>query len=122
MSESKRIYLCDKITMEIVEIYLSAYDARMVYGHSSIHNSCVNRAVNGDRYVWRYEDDYDPNESFEGKYNRPIMCGDYEKGRIFFFNSMQVASQALGLHKNVIYDAIKKNVKVKNRYRFKFAR
>lgn len=122
MTESKRVYRCDKITMEVVEIYRNTTDAQTGTEETHISGDCKARIVSKGRYVWRYEDDYDPNESFEGKRNRPVICGDYKKGRIFFFSSINVTSKALGLPKTTIFYAIKRNSKVENRYRFKYAR
>ena len=91
---SKKVFECDKITMEIVRQWDSATDAEKELGFF-VAGSCCRKNVSKGKYVYRYEDDYDPNESFEGKHFRPVLVVDIATRKKQAFYSIEDAAKHL---------------------------
>lgn len=88
---------CDKLTMEVVNRFPSIAVAAVCTGKraSSIETACECGQVSSGRYVWRYLDRYCPDETFEGRKNRPIRARDVETGEERLFCSFGEAAKAL---------------------------
>ena len=119
-----RIAKCDKITMEVLAEYATCTEAAEASGVSmnTICASCRNRAVGKFDYVWRYAEDVDPRESFEGKCNRPVLVGDYEKNTIRAYPTLSDAAMVLGVDDSTVSRAIRMYAMIKGRYRVRYAR
>lgn len=122
MKLPRQVYRCDKVTMEIVNVYPGVNAAAKAANTRSVQTSCNHRRVSSDRYIWRYADDYDPNESFEGKYNRPVACIDAINNTITFYDTLAKAEKALFLGSGTVTRALRKDSLVLGRYKFKYAR
>ena len=91
------VVLVKKTTREIVKRYQSIRDAANHIGTQpvSIHRECKNRSLGSGDLYWRYEDDFDPNESFEFIVNRrPVLAANVKTGHWLWFES----AAAAGLH------------------------
>ena len=122
MSKPRPVYRCDKLTMKVLDKYANYREAESDTGEYSVYGSCRYRRVGPYRHVWRFADDYDPNETFEGKRNRPVACGNIETESIVFYENITQAADKLGLEKGAIVLAMKRGSIVNSRYRFKYAR
>lgn len=122
MAAPRPVCRCDKVTMKIVKTYPSANTAVKATGDHGIPIACRLRQVSNGRYIWRFVDDYDPNESFEGKYNRPVICEDITNNKITFYDTLAKAEKALFLDRGSIGGTMKRGFKVLGRYRFRYAR
>ena len=95
---SKKVFECDKITMEIVRQWDSATDAEKELGFF-VAGSCCRKNVSKGKYVYRYEDDYDPNESFEGKHFRPVLVVDIAtRKKQAFYSIEDISGKNAGHH------------------------
>lgn len=103
---SKRIYVCDKITMQVLREYDSAQQAQLDL-RIRVNQEARKRSVRHGRCVFRYADDYDANESFEGKYNRPVKCTHIESGMTATFYNLKSAAKAAGRDTTTIVKRIK---------------
>lgn len=74
MRKARRVLEVDKITGAVVGEYRSACeadDSRGVQRTTTAHQ-CSARAIPKGRVCWRYADEYDACESYEGRKNRPV--------------------------------------------------
>lgn len=122
MTDPRPVYRCDKVTMKILNTYPSVTDAIKTTGYKGIYTSCQHRRVSSGRYVWRFVDDYDPNESFEGKHNRPVMCEDVKNNTTIIYDTLTKAEKALYLDRSVIENTLRKGSLTLGQYRFRYAR
>lgn len=120
----RTVYKCHKISMEVLEVYPSAADAARAYGmgHDSINKACRERRVTRKGYVWRYAEDYDPRESFEGRQNRPVVVYDAVSKAVGFYFSTREAANRLGVKMNTIEAARDNKRYLNNRLIVKYAR
>lgn len=120
----KAVVKCDKVTMNVLESYPSCTDASIASGESpfSISNMCRKRTVGIKGYVWRFADSMDPDESFEGKRNRPVIIGDYKSGTLRVFSTISEAAKVLGTSPSNVAHAIRSRSKLNDRYRARYAR
>lgn len=102
----RRVVVCDKITMEIIEELPMMKDAAEIYGFKmkAIHKACQKRQVLKGRYVFRYAEDYDKYESFEGRRNRPVKM--FLDGKAVMFYSIEEAAKNLNYSKSHIEHAL----------------
>lgn len=122
---SRRVYVCDKITMQVLREYGSTYEAARKEGESvsTVYPACRNRRVSRwGRVVYRYADDYDPDERFDGKSGRPIVAVDYFTKKRLFFYTAEDAAKYLGVHPGSVHAAIKEKRYITDRYRVGYAR
>lgn len=120
----REVYLCNKVTLEIVGVYSGVMDASRANGvsYSRIRSACDQRSVSDGRYIWRYAEDYDPNESFEGKCNRPVICVDMQTKKVMVFDTPKKADEALCFSRGRISESISEDTLVAGRFKFKYAR
>lgn len=100
---AKKVFECDKITMKVVRQWPSATEADKDLGFL-VAGRCSRKNVSKGKYVYRYEDDYDPNESFENKPNRPVLAIEVETKKKYAFYSVKDAAEYLNYSiKNIKY-------------------
>lgn len=122
---SKEVYVCDKITMDIIRKYRTAYEAAKSENEplSSVNMACRRRRVSRwGKTVFRFADDYDPNESFDGKQGRPVLVTDIATGKSKVFYTTQEAADVIFVSRDYIGNAAKNNWVVLKRYRLSYAR
>lgn len=99
MSRGKQrpVVMAKKTTREIVKRYANATEAARDTGlePNVVYRSCKKRILSeGDSY-FRYEDDFDPNESFENVVKlRPVLAVNMRTGHWLWFESISEA----GMH------------------------
>ena len=120
----RTVYKCNKLSMEVIEVYQSAADAARAHGldYDSVRKSCREHRVPRKDHVWRYAEDYDPDESFEGRQNRPVVVYDAVSKAVGFFSSTRDAANRLGVKMKTIEAARDKKRYLKNRFVVKYAR
>ena len=123
-SQKRPVVKCDKLTMRTVETYESASEADRRNGlkKGTVANCCRLKKVGFDDFVWRFEDEYDPNETFEGCHNRPIVLRNVETGEVYAFGSSRKAARALMIPGVAILAAIKSKEPLLGKYEADFAR
>lgn len=124
MTKPRRVFKCDKLTMEIIEAYPSAREAERANDLpcSSVYHAAGLRNVGYEGYVWRYEDDYDPHESFEGKCNRPVAIMDTKTKAVAVFETLKVATEKTGISYSILTTSMRKGYLAAKRYLVKYAR
>ena len=117
------VYKCDKLSMEILAEYPSAAAAARDNGldPTSLSQSVRAKRVSYGPYVYRHVKDYDPNETFEGKANRPVVCYDTETKRAVVFTGTDKAAAYLGVSSGSITGSMCHKARLFGRYVFKFA-
>lgn len=106
--KTKMVLECDKITMKIHRIWHSAVDAEkeLGLGKTTIVRRCIEKRTTKGKYVYRYMDDYDPKESFEGKYHRPVLAIRIRDRQTYAFYSLDEAAEYLNVGKTHVSTAI----------------
>lgn len=124
MGEKKQVVKCDKYTMKVVGEYPSVPDAAKATGEdkSGIRAACIHRRVGWQGHVWRYADDYDPNETFENKSNRPVYVFDTVTKAVAAFDTLSAASRKTGLRYAVLSSSINRHWHAGGRFVVKYAR
>lgn len=83
---SRRIYIVNKSSGEVRAIYDDIFSTAAALGGvrvDKVRGWLDNLSLPCERiYVPRYEEDYDPNESYAGKINRPVVVVDSLTGRM----------------------------------------
>lgn len=115
---------CDKLSMNVVAAYPSAMEAEKENGlkRSRVAQMCGKKSVSSGVHVYRYADEYDQNESFEGKFNRPVAMYDSANESLSLFENLQKASKAVGVCPSTISASMTNRNMVCERYVFKYAR
>ena len=115
---------CDKLSMKVVSWYPSAWAAEVEngYGPSRVAQICEKKRVCAGKHVYRYADEYDPNETFEGKFNRPVAMYDGVNESLSLFESLEKAAKAIGYHQSTVSASMTNGTMVGRRYVFKYAR
>lgn len=123
-SQKRPVVKCDKLTMRTIETYESASEADRRNGlkKGTVANCCRLKKVGFDDFVWRFEDEYDQGESFEGCHNRPIVLRDVETGETYVFGSSRKAGDALKIPGVAIRTAIDTRQPLLGKYEANFAR
>ena len=124
ITSPRAVYKCDKLSMEVLETYASANEADRAHGlgYGHVANCAKRRTVSFGPYVWRYADDYDPAESFEGKKNRPVAMLDTATHAAAVFTSPSAAAKAVGVPSGDVCCSIARKWAVRGRYVFKYMR
>ena len=122
--EAHVVYKVDKYTMQVVEIYLGTQDAAIANEKrpSFIAQACAGKTLTRDRWFYRYEEDYDPCEPFDGKLNRPVAVYDAQDKVVGLFPCPAAAARAIGVSTSNITHAIRKKMVMRDRYIAKFLR
>lgn len=118
------ILACDKITMRVVGRYPRIVDAAKAYGisPSTVRTSALDRRVMNDTVVFRFIDDYDPNETFEGKKNRPVVAIADGKDVIGTFYSAEAAAESLFISLATVRACIAKGERTLKNVNLEYAR
>ena len=124
ISTPRPVVKCDKLTMEVLETYPSARAAERAYGilHGNIAVACSRKVVSKGRFVWRFADEYDPDESFDGKLNRPVAMYDSLSETASVFESLTEAAKSIGYSNPAIVTSMTSKTMLGNRYVFKYRR
>lgn len=125
MNNQKAVYKCDKFDMSIVAKYPSATEACIQNGlrRARVSEIARDRLVDKGRYIYRYKNDYDPNESFEGKKNRPVLIGDFKTGKKFAACCIQEAADFMPISISSMQHAvIDSDMLICGRYKIKYLR
>ena len=120
----RKVYKCDKVTMKILDRYDSIKDAAKAEGtsYSVMNFALCSRSVGRKPYVLRYADDYDPFESFEGKRGRPVLMLDVVDGKVYTFNTLKDAADALLLDLSYVCKCMKEKTYALGCYKLEYAR
>ena len=120
----RAVLMCDKVTMKVIRRFGSAKEAARKTGElrDSITRSCLKRHVSSGGIVWRYEDDYDPEETFEGKNNRPVEVSDTKDGTATVYCNINDAAYALAYCERFVNHAIRSGRLAGGRYLLSYAR
>lgn len=119
------VVVCDKVTMRILKEYPSVTEAARNEGLNlaNLHRSCTLKSVRrGDLPLYRFKDQYDPNESFEDRYNRPVMLIDSETKKVLVFYDIKDAARHAYVSPATVQRAIRCKVPISWRYMAKYAR
>lgn len=125
MNNSKAVYKVDKFDMSIVAEYPTARKASRENGlrQTRVSEIARDRLVDKGRYIYRYKTDYDPNESFEGKKNRPVLIGDFKTGQKFAACCIQEAAEFMPISISSIQHAVlDDDMLIWGRYKIKYLR
>lgn len=122
--DRRTVYKCDKLSMEVLEVYTSASEADAAHGLpcGAVDSQCRKRRVGRTGYVFRFADDYDPNETFEGKYNRPVAVKDCITKAVAFFPTLTEAREELGFTRSAISSSMSREYLLHGRYVAMYAR
>lgn len=118
------VYKVDKYSMQVVEVYFGTYDAAVANEKkpSFVAQVCIDKTLTRDRWFYRYEEDYDDGESFEGKLNRPVAVYDSKAKVAGLFPCAQAAAKAAGVATSTMTHAIKKKTVIRDRFIAKYLR
>lgn len=96
MSKPRRVVECDKITMKITRVWNSTLDADRDLGlrPTTTYARCKGKRVSNGKYVYRFLDDYDPNEVFT-LYHRPVLAINTINKKKYAFYSVEEAAEYL---------------------------
>lgn len=96
----RKVCKCDKLTMEVVAEYASIRECaeRERMSHTTVEDNCLRRRVNRGRFVYRYAEDVDPLESFEGKSGRPVIAENLLTGESDGFYNVYEAAERFYVH------------------------
>ena len=121
---ARKVYKCDKVTMKILDRYDSARAAERAEGvkYGYLHCALRTRAVGTKPYVFRYASDYDPFESFEGKYGRPILVLDVVDGKTYTFNTIDEAAKELLIAPSTVTTCLSRKIRALGCYKIEYAR
>lgn len=124
MAGARKVVAFNKATMDIVDVYNDAVECAEKNGIqvNSLHTILRNKSLMRGAVCFRYLDDFDVNESYEGKRYRPVVLTDTETGRRFCFYNASLASKALRVDPSSIYTSIVGGSKVLCRYTFDYYR
>lgn len=122
--EVRKVAKCDKITMEVIEVYNSELEAAKANNKplETIKDACRRKTVSIGKYVYRFRDEVDEKETYEGKRNRPVLVVDAETKKARVFLTRAEAAKALCYCDATVFDAIYKKKPLGGRYIIKYAR
>lgn len=122
--KDNHVLAIDKMTMEVVgafESVAAAARALGINGHTAWY--CItNNGLTTGRVYLRYAWNYDPNESFEGLRNRPVLLTDTETGEKTAYASTGKVCEKLGASYTAVIDSINKGGRIKGRYKARWLR
>ena len=118
------VVMCDKPTMKVLDRFPSVLVASISTGIPirRIEGACDKNQVSKGKFVWRYLDSYDPDETFEGRHNRPILVTDTETGEAKAYCSFGEAAKALYTNADYVSLCRSKGRLAYGRYEIAFAR
>ena len=120
----RRVLVCDKLTMEVVKTYesMSRAAAREGRDASNFYWTLTKKRVGPGRFVYRYEEDYDPEETFEGRRHRPVLLFDKSTGqKAVFFDKKKLADSIFSSAKTIDL-ALKDGHLIAGRFALRYAR
>jgi hypothetical protein len=95
--KEKPVVLAKKTTREVVKRYANAREAARDRGvdFNVVYRSCKKHTLSYGDFYFRYEDDFDPNESFENVVKlRPVLAVNVKTKHWLWFESVTEA----GMH------------------------
>lgn len=116
---TRKVYKIDKYTWDIVDEYKSIHAAEKANNLSrwTISNGCHHRAVSKGRYVWRFVEDYEPNEDISGSNFEPCTVCDVKTGKTYIVPSSAEFARRLSLQPQIVSRAILSGALVLKRFR-----
>ena len=125
MSHGKQrpVVMAKKTTREIVRHYANACEAARDIGvePNVVYRSCRKHILSEGGYYFRYEDDFDPNESFENVVKLlPVLAVNRETGHWLWFESVTKAGMYFYGYDEGAKNAMKSG-RSKNGYVFVYA-
>lgn len=121
----KRVYMCDKATMEIIAEYPNRRRAALANGldFRRVSDHCEKRMAGKHGFVFRYADDYDPNERFrDGQIGRPVLRIDVRNDAARVFGTVKEAAKASCVADDTVYWHIRTGKPLEGRFVFDWAR
>ena len=121
--KARPVVLVKKTTREVVKRYPSASAAGINASVSrvNINRDCRQRRLGAGDLYWRFEDDFDPNESFAGiKVRRPVLAINRKTGHWLWFESISEAGMHFYGNPRSAGEAMR-NDRTKNGYTFVYA-
>jgi hypothetical protein len=96
MSHGKQrpVVMAKKTTREIVKRYANAGEAArdMGFEYNVVYRSCRNLTLSAGDFYFRFEDDFDPDESFENVVKlRPVLAVNMDTRHWMWFESISEA-------------------------------
>lgn len=123
MINSRPVVRVDKKTGEVLERFKSIYSAqRSEMGQLCVRQQCNNKTLGNKRYFYRYEEDYDPSENWEGKSRRPTWIIDGKTGLLIWARNRAAAADALGVSTQTLTDSTCRGYLIKGRYKVRLQR
>ena len=107
----------DKRTRRVIRRFKSANQACMVLGVSNANRICKDRQVGKKTWYLRYEDEFDPEEDFAGKYDCPVVAVDVSTGQETWFATTRSFAETVFMERESATSAIAKGSLVCGRYR-----
>lgn len=104
----RQVLKANKITRQVEEAYPSIVSAAMSAGMRSkrMDDLCRKRNLPKGMSYYRYAEDFDPNESFEGKRNRPVVLLDTVSGERLWFGDRADCGERMGWSENRVSSSI----------------
>lgn len=121
----KRVYMCDKATMEVLAEYPNMHQAAIANGVDprKVADGCRKHVAGKLSFVFRYADDYDPNERFsDGQIGRPVLRIDVRNDTARVFSTAKEAAKASCVADDTVYWHIRTGKLLEGRYAFDWAR
>lgn len=114
----------DKVTGKAVKSFESVKDAAIdaQLRREQMTRHLKNRNIAPGLFYYRYGEDYDPLESFEGRQNRPVAVTDIDTGETVYFGCIKEVAEEYVIHKATVSVAIKRGSLVLSQYRMRWAR
>lgn len=93
-----KVIAIDKFTMDIVAVYDNPIECARANKKSkhSVYDSVNEGRLAAGRLFFRYGFDYDRDETFEGKRNRPVVARNVKTGEVLEFNSLTECGRHFG--------------------------
>lgn len=117
---ARRVYIVNKSSGEVRGIYDDIFAAAAAMGvkrTDKVRGWLENRSLPCERvYVPRYEDEYDPNESYAGKINRPVVVVDALTRRIRIVPGVRSAMTVTQGSKTSVERACRSGGLIRDRY------
>ena len=121
----RRVYKCDKATMEVLAEYPNMHQAAIANGVSprKVVDGCRKHVAGKHSFVFRYADDYDSNERFRGgQMGRPVLRIDVQNDTARVFSTAKEAANASYVAVDTVYWHISTGKLLEGRYAFDWAR
>lgn len=109
----------EKCFSTVTDAYIDAQNEGWNIEYPSFLLSVKTKTCGGFRslYLYRFKEDYEPHESYEGKKKRPVFVLDVLDGhKCYWYTSLLTASEALCVSESTVRSSIKKHTKILGRY------